>query len=93
LLLRFSGTTPTQEPKPNALTLRAYPNPVKDVLQLESPQGVLVDLALFNLSGQLLQRFSFQGNYAMSLENLSPGIYLLEGRSANGRYAQLIQVQ
>lgn len=93
LLLRFSGTTPTQEPKPNTLTLRAYPNPVKEVLQLESPQGVLVDLALFNLSGQLLQRFSFQGNYAMSLENLTPGLYLLEGRFANGRYSQLIQVQ
>ncbi len=93
VLLRFSGTTPTKEPMPGTLNMRAYPNPAREVLQLESPLGVPVDLAIFSMTGQLLQRFSFQGNYALSLGNLSPGMYLLEGRSASGRYSQLIQVQ
>lgn len=62
----------------NVSSLNYYPNPVKDVLQLESGT-VLTQIRIFNIAGQevLSQKIS-DTQATISLATLTPGIYMAE---------------
>ena len=64
--------------KPSALNLdwRFYPNPAKDYLQIELPQGIY-RLSLFNLQGQKLREQEAFGAQTWSLSELPAGTYIL----------------
>ncbi len=59
-------------------TIKLYPNPAQTYITIESPIHDLKQIRLINLSGQLLQTFTpnFSGQY--KLENMKPGLYLLQ---------------
>ncbi|MEQ8909614.1 MAG: T9SS type A sorting domain-containing protein [Vicingaceae bacterium] len=64
--------------------LLVYPNPVKDYLQIVSPNGnqKSLEIRLFNTSGKLLHRF--QAKEEINLSAFKNGIYFIEVFS-NGR--------
>ncbi|MCB0637881.1 MAG: T9SS type A sorting domain-containing protein, partial [Lewinella sp.] len=71
--------TETPEPAP---AFRIFPNPTRDLLTVECPQGIAKDtpVQLFNLQGQLLQQWTLQPGdrqLQVSLANLPAGLYAL----------------
>ncbi len=60
----------------------AYPNPVKQMLTIESPVATS-RLSLYNMKGQLVLDQELQGNEQVSVQHLANGLYI----------AQLVDVQ
>lgn len=59
------------------ITFQAYPNPVKDVLQLNI-QTKNVQVSLADLSGKTIQQLTLQpGQYSVNMQSLPNGIYYL----------------
>lgn len=57
--------------------LNIYPNPVKDVLKIDLPNGSQVSaVELYNITGQKVARFGNQKD--VSLHSLKTGVYLLK---------------
>lgn len=69
------GTVPEQG-KPEI-----YPNPVKDILQIDLPGSgatTMFTISVFSTNGNLLQRNNYSGNHAsIRVQDLPSGIYLL----------------
>jgi hypothetical protein len=66
--------------------LRAFPNPVRDVLTVDKPAGA-VSFELTNMLGQTVKRLVVdraQTQVQWEVNNLPPGAYVLTARSANG---------
>jgi hypothetical protein len=66
--------------------LRAFPNPVRDVLTIDKPAGA-VSFELTNMLGQTVKRLvvdQAQTQVQWEVNNLPPGAYVLTARSANG---------
>ncbi len=60
--------------------LKLYPNPVKDVLQVEGLNGnVTSTLAIYNWQGTSMQKSTVQAaRYSLNVSRLLPGTYLLQ---------------
>ena len=72
------GITPSFEPD-NAIDVLIYPNPVTHTLYLSLPEGRLVNIYLFDASGQLLRsRRSSQFSEAIDFSTLPTGTYWVE---------------
>ncbi|WP_291089772.1 T9SS type A sorting domain-containing protein [Flavobacterium sp. BFFFF1] len=67
---------------PETAVLKAYPNPVTDLLHLDNSQNM--DYALYSLTGALLQDGSLQPHASIDLQGIAAGLYLLELRDHNG---------
>lgn len=68
----------------SSYVVNIYPNPAKDLLQIESPVDG-ASLRLFNLMGQVvLEEDLSQGLQNLNLNNVAPGVYYcqLEGKQA-----------
>ena len=73
----FTGNSASLEDQP----VLAYPNPVKDVVTVESGQVVLKSVSLFDVSGKevMAKSFEIEGKQAkLNLEDLNPGVYYLK---------------
>ncbi len=72
--------------------LKIYPNPVTDVLHLES-QTLITSLTIYNMLGQkmLYREFNPSDDFDIDLETLVPGNYILEALSEEGSYRHIIQ--
>lgn len=67
----------------NNCLLRAYPNPVRSQLILSGTRGNSM-IFIHDMSGQLISSFaSLETETPMNLENISPGIYILNYREAD----------
>lgn len=70
----------------NAMNVQVYPNPVVSVstIHIENAQGT-VTFRLFETTGRMvsIQTGLTNGNYQLSKENLSPGVYLYEMLDGN----------
>jgi hypothetical protein len=57
----------------------AYPNPVKDILNVKLPDEATYSIAIISLAGNtvLEQKISGQSSFPISVANLSEGIYIL----------------
>jgi beta-glucanase (GH16 family) len=67
-----------------------FPNPVEDVVWIES-DVIIEEILLYDLGGRLIQQralLNTQGN--LSLTDLQAGVYFLELRSAKGTWTQKI---
>lgn len=72
------------------LTLRAWPNPVMDILNVESP-GDLESYRIVAISGADAGSGSVSGrSVSIDFSHLSPGAYVLNLRGAEGVYNQII---
>jgi hypothetical protein len=68
------------ESQPENLTIKVYPNPVSDFLNIESIAGQQMDL--YTLQGNLMQSFTIgSGLTKIDLSNLSSGVYYLKSTS------------
>lgn len=64
-------------------TVRVYPNPVTDVLKIES-ENEIKEVKLYNYTGQEINIQFF--NNSVNVSSLSQGIYILKIIAANGEY-------
>ncbi|MFN6093187.1 MAG: T9SS type A sorting domain-containing protein [Bacteroidota bacterium] len=68
------------ESQPENLTIKVYPNPVSDFLNIESIAGQKIDL--YTLQGSLMHSFTIgSGLTKIDLSNLSSGVYYLKSTS------------
>ena len=59
-------------------SISIYPNPVKDILQIESV-GVAIDkVKIYDLSGRLLDSYSFNSYNQIDVSDLQSGVYILK---------------
>lgn len=70
----------------NQITLSYYPNPVTDVLNVESGTGMnLTKIEVYNVSGQLLMsEFPNKAAFVLNMSNLSGGVYFVTVESEEG---------
>ncbi len=60
----------------SAFEVNVYPNPARDVVRVDAPQGATV--SLIDVTGTTLERMeAIDGNTLFSISGLSPGIYLI----------------
>lgn len=72
--------------EPMALHLNMYPNPVTDQFTIDLPGVSVYDFRLTDVSGKVVQSFTFSGNKAvLPRNNLPPGIYLVHVRKEQGQ--------
>jgi para-nitrobenzyl esterase len=82
-----SGLLP--EPLPNSRELVFWPNPVRDILEVQDGEQ-FVSLSVYDGSGRRLR--SFPGQSALYLETLRPGVYYLLADHREGQfYARFIK--
>jgi enediyne biosynthesis protein E4 len=70
--------------------LLIYPNPSTGQFNLKSSQALEIEVR--NLSGQLLSKVSFSGNYVLYISDWSSGNYVLRWQTQNAVGAQLLHV-
>lgn len=70
-----------------AETLRAYPNPVKDVLHVETEKPDTCTLR--NLLGNTLYTFKTDGRQEINISHLPPGLYILN--STSGKLVKIMK--
>lgn len=69
----------TETQKPLRLSnLKVRPNPAKDMLQIELPDGSGSLLEMTDLQGRNIQRIPVTDPQNISLKGLRPGIYMLK---------------
>jgi hypothetical protein len=81
---------------PGELNLKIYPNPASDVIHvsLDKSDFESIDLLIFDAFGKL----HWNGNYTTSemlipVSNYPQGVYIIELRTAKGRFARTVVVQ
>ena len=80
-----------------ATSLKLYPNPAKEILNIEfaeMTQNTAVRLRIFTLNGQLLLEQDYWGNqYQLTLDGWSPGLYLLDLQLADKHVSRRFVVE
>ncbi|MEM7368586.1 MAG: T9SS type A sorting domain-containing protein [Bacteroidota bacterium] len=71
-----------------------YPNPTQHIAQVFSPDFPLGTLEIWTVQGQLIQRYLHQASKTSILvENFAPGVYILKGKSPEGRWFKKLLVE
>jgi len=73
-------------------SLKIYPNPSSEMLQVEWSGNGNAQLTLFSLSGQRLETQTFTGNTTLNVSELPTGWYMLEVRTSQQRSTQKLRV-
>mgnify|MGYP001311128520 FL=1 len=69
--------------------VRIYPNPTKDILQINGPTNSRIKI--LDLNGKILmETISNSGNASLNLNKLSPGAYFVTVENEQGRFIQKI---
>ena len=69
---------------PAAKPVKAYPNPVRDVLHIENPDARIESVALYNLLGQKVAEAKTGANVIdVDVSSLERGYYILETSGGN----------
>lgn len=58
--------------------ITVYPNPAKNYVIIEMPNGYNAKGLLYNLSGEVVASFDFNSNYKLSTTGIKSGIYVLQ---------------
>lgn len=76
----------------NSGVLRVYPNPTSDYLNVDLPNGNLLNVKVYNLLGEVM--FSAKSSSSIAVTEWSNGMYIVELNLGNqGVYRQKILVQ
>ncbi|WP_127844940.1 choice-of-anchor B family protein [Psychroflexus aestuariivivens] len=89
-LIRKSGTVGTQEFATEHFKM--YPNPATNVVEFEHKNNLLNSIEIFNLIGQKVKSFQFEGENSVqiNIENLKSGMYLVK---INGKHNEKLIVK
>ena len=68
----------------NTLDFSVYPNPVEDNITIVSKNNMLIDLAIYSFTGELIMKQNFIAQLNLDLSAIPPGIYLLHFSNENG---------
>ena len=87
LVVRYDGTVGISGPERNAVHVRIFPNPARDVIQLENIEGAsgTCEILIYNIEGQIvLQQVPAvtSGMITLDVSSLAPGTYLLKLKGA-----------
>jgi hypothetical protein len=70
--------------------INLYPSPVRDVLQIESSDGIK-SLQLISLQGYVLQNITVNSDkYILDMRSLSPGMYLVKVVTSDGNFVRKV---
>ena len=70
---------------PEKMTIKVYPNPVKDNLTLVLPSAIETSIKIYAISGQLIKNTKTSLiSTEFNLENLSQGVYILKYENTQG---------
>lgn len=64
--------------------IQMFPNPVNNILHLQSAENYLLNAEISNLQGQLVQAFSFTGKIEINVSCFPEGVYLLRVQHSKG---------
>lgn len=82
-LVAFSGEGPVSSDEFELNNVKIYPNPVSDILNIESLDISLegANVQLFDVSGRLVREINLHGyseNYQIDMSNLTSGVYVVK---------------
>lgn len=68
-----------------------YPNPVKNIISINSKEVMDAEVSVYNLTGSLLLSNSLNGTSSeINMSNLASGVYLLKVKAKNGEFVKRI---
>ncbi len=71
-------------------SIRIYPNPTTDYLQIENSSSEMTTLSLFDWNGRRLQHQTLNALTIVDISALAKGVYLLEIRNATGKISRKV---
>jgi len=71
-------------------SIRIYPNPTTDYLQIENSSSEMTTLSLFDWNGRRLQHQTLNAMTIVDISALAKGVYLLEIRNATGKISRKV---
>jgi hypothetical protein len=71
-------------------SIRIYPNPTTDYLQIENSSSEMTTLSLFDWNGRRLQHQTLNALTILDISALAKGVYLLEIRNATGKISRKV---
>ncbi len=80
----YLGTTIAENERAGA-AIKIYPNPVRDRLFIESPEGGLLSVRLLNLMGELILEKHQPNGSGIDIGALASGLYLLAVEAGEGQ--------
>lgn len=83
------GTYPALQPSSNLNYLlydpiKVFPNPVENILKVYTKTAGTTSLKIINLQGLVMYTDSFETTYAVNVEFLNPGLYILQITDEDG---------
>lgn len=67
------------EQKPLSSTIQVYPNPTKNLVNIQTSEDSTFDLMVYNQLGQVIYTTNFKGNrYSFNIKKMPAGVYLIE---------------
>lgn len=76
----------------NTLAARVYPNPAKNVLNIELGSKELTQIKLINIFGQVIKETQTIGNTQLKTSGLRSGTYTLVAESNNAKFSQKVLI-
>lgn len=86
-------TVSVHEYSASNIELLVYPNPTKDIVQVQWTTGKANSIQLFNIGGQLVHEKIISSQRSTAFHNLSSGIYFLKLNTTKGAIVQKLVVQ
>ncbi len=86
---------PTNVVHIDALELRVYPNPANHMVFVETGEGAIDQVRVYNIQGQMVLDHAgdASGRVQLNVSALTPGIYMMQVSSGNSVSTQKLQVQ
>jgi hypothetical protein len=81
--IEFDEQAPTGVNEAALVSFNTYPNPVSDLLNIQSSQPVMVTLT--DMNGKRTQSISVQGNGTIPVSHLAAGMYVATATDTNGK--------
>lgn len=69
----------------NEFNIQVYPNPVSDWLTISSPIDIPLNLSLSDLSGRILDQYSFKKEIRINISAYSKSCYIIRFSTADGQ--------
>ncbi len=95
LMVYGPNAIPTSTKEPVLNNIKVYPNPIKDLLNIESPTGIQA-LNLYDLTGELIISAELFGEKEFTLNfsnQIKNGFYLLQIRTLEGVLTKKLLIQ
>jgi len=86
-------TSTLSTPSFNEVEFSFYPNPVKDLLHIKSPQSEIQKLEIFDMNGKQVLQSDLLGQEAIDVSQLKSGVYLLQVETRKGKATRKLVIE